>query len=128
MGRISYLEYSNRDMKYAHGMFELGFYDPCGRHCQQSVEKRMKHYIELKGTPEDLYFLGTHNLRRLYEKVCLIADVKINQIFKSQLSDLTDYYFDTNYPKDFNIELAEEDARVAIDSAATINDWIDSLL
>ena len=127
MARVSYLEYSNKDMKYAHDMYSLENYDPCGRFCQQSVEKRLKHYIELNGGPEDLYFLSTHNLKRLYEKVCQLTKSDVDYELLGKLSTLTDYYFDTNYPGDFNIELTEEMAKEALQIAESTNAWVDTL-
>ncbi|MCL1786965.1 MAG: HEPN domain-containing protein [Defluviitaleaceae bacterium] len=128
MAQVDYLEYSNRDMKYAEGMFGLGYYDPCGRFCQQSIEKRLKHYIELYGATDDFKFLHTHNLGRLYVKVCEIAAVAPNPLYRGYLAQLTDYYFDTNYPTAINIELTEEMAREAIDIAKEVNAWVDSAL
>ena len=128
MATISYLEYSNRDYKYALGMFGLDYYDPCGRFCQQSVEKRLKHYIELKGSVEDINFFHTHNLGRIYAKVCELAGVKQDPVYRGWLSQLTDYYFDTNYPAELNIELTKDMAREALDIARQVNDWVDSIL
>ena len=128
MARISYLEYSDKDQKYARDMYRLENYDPCGRFCQQSVEKRFKHYIELNGGPEDLYFLSTHNLKRLYEKVCQLTGAAVDYELIGKLSTLTDYYFDTNYPGDFNIELTEEMAREALQISESTNAWVDTLL
>ena len=127
MATISYLEYSDRDHKYAKGVLTLGFYDPCGRFCQQSVEKRFKHFIELNGSPGDLKFLHTHNLGRLYDKVCELSGSVPNQEYRGWLSRLTDYYFDANYPKEINIELTEEMAIEALDITGKINIWVDSL-
>jgi len=109
-------------------MFSLGYYDPCGRFCQQSVEKRLKHFIELHGTSDELNFLHTHNLGRLYVKVCEIARTDVNPIFRGWLAQLTDYYFDTNYPKEINIELTEGMAKEAIDIARQVNNWVDEML
>jgi len=124
---ISYLEYSNRDYKYAKGMFDMGYYDPCGRFCQQSVEKRLKSYIETHGTTDDMNFFHTHNLGRIYTKVCEIADVTPDPVFRGWLAQLTDYYFDTNYPKDINIELTESMAEEALYTARLVNEWLDGL-
>ena len=128
MATISYLEYSNRDAVYAKGNFEMGYYDPCGRFCQQSIEKRLKHYIELHGGPEDLKFLQTHSLGRLYSKVCDLADVPTDLAFRGELSQLTDYYFDTNYPQDINIELDEDMAKDSLRVLDKAIDWIDTVL
>ena len=128
MATINYLEYSNRDFEYAKGNLSMGFYDPCGRFCQQSVEKRMKHYIELNGAVEDLFFLHTHNLGRLYGAVCKLANIMPDSAIRGDLSLLTDYYFDTNYPKEINIELTEEMAQEAVEIALKVNQWVDSLI
>lgn len=128
MGRTSYLEFSDRDYKYAMDMLKLGNYDPCSRFCQQSVEKRFKHYIEMKGTAEDTLFLSTHNLKRLYEKVCRLSETKIDYETLGKMSLLTDYYFDTNYPRDFNIELTKDMADEAVRITESINGWVDELL
>lgn len=128
MAKVSYLEYSNRDFEYAKGVFPLGFYDPCGRFCQQSVEKRFKHFIELNGEAEDLKFLHTHNLGRLYVKICEMSGIAPAADFRGWLAQLTDYYFDTNYPKDINIELTEDMAQEALQITEKINNWLDSFI
>jgi HEPN domain-containing protein len=127
MAKISYLEYSNRYCKYAHGNFELEFYDPCGRFCQQSVEKRFKHYIEHNGENGDQAILLTHNLGKLYDRVCELSGNTSDDAARGKLSRLTDYYFDTNYPKNENIELTKEMAQQALKITKTVNDWVDSL-
>ena len=128
MASISYLEYSNRDMKYAKDMFSLENYDPCGRFCQQSIEKRLKYYIEQKGTTDDLRLLHTHTLARLYYRVCQLAGLEIDKIMRGDLYQLTTYYFDTNYPCEENVELTQEMAEEALDIAVKVNNWVDSLL
>ena len=128
MASISYLEYSNRDMKYAKDMFSLENYDPCGRFCQQSIEKRLKYYIELHGTTDDLLILHTHSLAKLYFRVCELAGYEIDKIIRGDLHQLTTYYFDTNYPCEENVELTRSMAEEALDVAGEVNDWVDSLL
>ena len=128
MAVISYLEYSNRDMKYAKDMFSLENYDPCGRFCQQSIEKRMKHYIQLNGTSDDLVWLNTHSLAKLYARMCELTGQKVNKGIRGELHQLTTYYYDTNYPSEENIELTKEMAKEALDVTAKVNGWVDSLL
>ena len=128
MGRKSYLEFSDADFRYAIAVFELGFYDPCGRFCQQSVEKRLKHFIEYKGYPEDVYLFSIHDLKKLYKQVCKLANVEPDKITISDLTDLVDYYFKTNYPKKDNIELTKEMAEEAIETMKKMNGWVDELL
>jgi len=124
---ISYLEYSNRDIKYAKDMFSLENYDPCGRFCQQSAEKRLKYYIETHGTTDDIMILQTHSLAKLYTRVCEIAGVPFNKTVRGDMYQLTTYYFDTNYPAEDNIELTKEMAEEALEVAAKINAWVDNL-
>jgi len=128
MASISYLEYSNRDMKYARDMFSLENYDPCGRFCQQSIEKRLKYYIEQHGTTDDLRLLHTHTLAKLYFRVCQLAGLEIDKLIRGDLHQLTTYYFDTNYPCEDNVELTKEMAEEALDVAVKVNGWVDSLL
>lgn len=128
MASVSYLEYSNRDMKYAKDMFSLGNYDPCGRFCQQSIEKRLKHYIELRGTTDDMALLHTHSLAKLYFRVCELEGMSIDKLVRGELYQLTTYYFDTNYPAEDNVELTEDMAKEALEVAVKLNGWVDALL
>jgi len=127
MATISYLEYSDRDMKYARDMFSLANYDPCGRFCQQAVEKRMKHYIEHNGTVDDLSLLHTHALVKLYSRICEIKKIPVNKKTRGDLYQLTSYYFDTNYPaEDGNVELTEAMATEAITIMLDVCNWVDA--
>ena len=128
MAIISYLEYSNRDARYAHEMFKAECFDPCGRFCQQSIEKRFKHYINKNGTAEDMYILTTHSLVKLYTRVCELAGVSADKAVKGDLATLTDYYFDTNPKEDGNIELTKAMAAEAMEVATTVNKWVNLLL
>ena len=129
MATISYLEYSNRDFRYAEGNLSLGFYDPCGRFCQQTVEKRLKYFIEQNGSSEDQAILYIHNLIKLYDRVCEISGVGKDASIRASLGKLTVYYFDANYPqKGGNIELSEEMAEEALEIARTVNAWVDRLM
>ena len=129
MAKINYYEYSKRDAKYAKDMYSLGNYDPCGRFCQQSVEKRLKYYLEIHGTADDLYVFSSHNLGRLYDRVCELSSTKADRATRGDLSRLTDYYFDTNYPNEQgNIELTQQMAEEAIDAMEVVNSWLDSIV
>lgn len=127
MATISYLEYSNRDLKYAKDMLTLKNYDPCGRFCQQSVEKRFKSFIEIHGDSSDLGLFSLHSLSKLYNRVCQLAGVVPDRVVRGDLTELTSYYFDTNYPQSHNIELTKELAEEAVQIAISVNDWLDSL-
>ena len=127
MAVISYLEYSDRDLKYARDMLTLENFDPCGRFCQQSVEKRLKHFIEKNGTTNDLTILHIHNLAKLYVRVCELSDKKPDRAVRGDLYQLTTYYFETNYPSEDNIELTKDMAEEAVKIAEYVNEWVDSL-
>jgi len=109
-------------------MFSLKNYDPCGRFCQQSVEKRLKYFIGKHGTTDDLRILQIHSLAKLYYRVCELAGHDIDKIIRGELHQLTAYYFDTNYPSEDNIELTEEMAAEALEVTEKMNSWVDSLL
>ena len=128
MATISYLEYSNRDMKYAKDMLMLGNFDPCGRFCQQAIEKRMKYFIELNGSVDDFQILSSHSLAKLYNRICVLTKTPPDAVLRGHLYQITSYYFETNYPaEDGNIELTKEMAESALHVAMEVNDWVDSL-
>ncbi|MCL2574730.1 MAG: hypothetical protein FWE34_09300 [Defluviitaleaceae bacterium] len=54
--------------------------------------------------------------------------MKTQRATRGDLSKLTNYYFDTNNPKEINIELTKEMAEEAINIAKELNDWVDMLL
>jgi len=114
-------------MKYAKDMYMLKNFDPCGRFCQQAVEKRLKYYIEHNGTTEDLRILHIHSLAKLYARVCELSGTEVDKAIRGDLHQLTTYYFDTNYPCEENIELTDEMAKEALEIAERVNSLVDSL-
>ena len=108
-------------------MLSLDNYNPAGRFCQQSVEKIFKHHLELCGDPAEKYIFSSHSLRRLYEAICKAENVEVDKALKSDLVDLTDYYFDTNYPCDFNKDLTREEAEAAVKLTETVHKWVEEL-
>jgi len=88
----------------------------------------MKHYLELHGNSEDMLLFTSHNLGRLYDRICAISGNEPDRATRGDLSKLTDYYFNTNYPKEINIELTKDMAQDALDIAKTVNKWMDSLM
>ena len=128
MAAISYLEYSNRDVKYAEDMYNCGNWDPCGRFCQQSVEKRLKYIIEINGDCADKPLFGVHSLVPLYRRVCEIKNASEDKSVRGDLYELSSYYFDTNYPKKINIELSREMADEALRVMRYMNGWADGFI
>jgi len=129
MERISYLEYSDRDIKAAKIMLEACLYDYAGRLSQQAIEKRFKHFIEQQGSPSDKRIFGTHNLRKLYKRVCELSNIPEDKTLNGDLASLTDYYYDTNYPQEHgNIELTHDAALEAVRIAEDMIFLVDGLL
>ncbi|GHV14747.1 hypothetical protein FACS1894219_11110 [Clostridia bacterium] len=128
MAQVTYLEYSGRDYQYAADILKMGHYNPCGRFCQQSVEKRYKAYIEVAGSIEDMRVMTSHNLTLLYRRICQLLNIPIDLETMGELALLSSYYFDTNYPKEENIELTKDEAEQALEIAEKLNNWTDTLL
>lgn len=78
-------------------------------HCQQSAEKYLKGYIAFKGGE----LIKTHDLT-LLNKVCIEYDGDF-QVIMDDTIELIDYGVHVRYP--FHLELEEDDARKAIESA-----------
>ncbi|SHJ95893.1 HEPN domain-containing protein [Tepidibacter formicigenes] len=85
-------------------------------HCQQSAEKYLKGYIALNGDK----IIKTHDLT-LLNKRCMNFDKDFQKI-KDDCIELVDYGVQVRYP--FNIELEEQDMKMAIESAERIEKFI----
>lgn len=85
-------------------------------HCQQSAEKYLKGYIAFKGGE----LIKTHDLT-LLNKVCIEYDGDF-QVIMDDTIELIDYGVHVRYP--FHLELEEDDARKAIESAEKIQSFI----
>lgn len=117
----SYLYLSQKDAIRAGQMFELGDYTACGRFCEQSVEKSLKAFIELKGNSSDIPLMSLHKPRRLYERCCGLGLCTLDNNVSLVMSKLEDYYYDTNYPGDAYFELTKENAKEALDIMKLVN-------
>lgn len=85
-------------------------------HCQQSVEKSLKGFISLNGGS----IQKTHDLVAL-NKCCTGYDSTFLDIEEDCLN-LTDYGVQTRYP--FNLEISENDAQLAIESAERVQTFL----
>jgi HEPN domain-containing protein len=120
MAKRSYLELAASDMAAAKVLLEGGFYDHCGRMCQQAVEKYMKHVIEFSGMRSDRNLMHTHKIHLLYDRIASILNVTVDKTTKDNMVMLTDYYFETNYPSDEQITLNQDEAEAAMKIAGDL--------
>lgn len=119
MGGTSYKDIAEKDLKSAEDLlaFSSGNYNLIARLAEQYVEKLLKHYIELNGSTEHLTLLSTHNLTKMYDVVVQLGYIDKVQTDRLFMSQLKDYYFDTNYPGDNYRELDREESELALEFA-----------
>jgi len=117
----SYKELALYDMKALEISHKYELWNKVGRESQQVCEKYIKHYLQENHLlSEDLE--KTHNLKRL-----LRAITEYDRNLYRQLSVITGYYYETNYPSENYIELDKELADDAIEIAKSLMAYIDSL-
>ena len=117
----SYLYLSKKDAVRAYNMFNLEDYSACGRFCEQSVEKSLKAFIEIKGSVSDIGLMSIHKPRRLYERCCELGLAEADTGLALVMAKLADYYYDTNYPGDSYFELTKEEAEEALTAMDRVN-------
>ena len=110
----SYLYLAQKDAGRADLMFKADDYTACGRFCEQAVEKAFKAYLEIYGGSEVVGLMKLHKPRRLYEKCCELGLQPVDETILATLSDLSEYYFETNYPGDGYFELTQKQAALAL--------------
>jgi len=117
----SYKELALYDMKSAEASYEYELWNKVGRESQQICEKYIKHYLqEHHLLTEELG--RTHNLKKLLKSIPNYD----NDIYR-QISIVTGYYYETNYPGENYIELDKEMADEAIEIAKSLMEYIDKL-
>jgi HEPN domain-containing protein len=116
----SWIDKSEDNLKWANDNFKLGNYALTCFLSQQSIELLLKGYLYFK---KDVVSPKTHQLLRLAEeskKVGLNLDV-----YASELSLLSTFYFESRYPDNFNDELEKEStANEAIQTAKKLREEI----
>lgn len=95
-----------RDLDMARICLSSGMHDGCCQHCQQAVEKILKHYINDKiFNPDTQEVLKTHNLVKLSS----YSGIECIRSYRDKLSTLKNYYYETRYPGiDYNIPSKDE--------------------
>ena len=109
--KYSYIDIAKEDLLAAKETLRAGLYNHSARLCQQYVEKVFKECIARNGTEEtDLLLLHTHKLSRLANRCCALLEISFSRTEMAFFRELTDYYFDTNYPGENYIKLSEDEA------------------
>ena len=117
----NYKDLALYDMRSVEANYAFKLWNKVGQMCQQVCEKYMKHYLQTRHLlPETLE--RTHNLRRLMQSI-----PGYDKALYKDLSLLSGYYFETNYPGDNFIELDAEMADEAIAIMNALVAYIDGL-
>jgi HEPN domain-containing protein len=107
----TYRDLALRDLQSAKIMLDAGIYNNAARFCQQYVEKIFKEKIQKSGTEDgDRFLLHTHKLSKLARRCEDLSSIKFSKDEIILFNELTNYYFDTNYPGDEYMEIDEETA------------------
>jgi HEPN domain-containing protein len=110
-GKYSYIDIAHEDLTAANEMLRVGLYNHATRLCQQYVEKVLKECLHQRGESEiDLYLLHTHKLSRIATRCGELIGIEFDKMETAFFRELTDYYFDTNYPGENYIKISEQDA------------------
>jgi HEPN domain-containing protein len=124
MGNINYKDIAAKDLKSAEDLLKYSDdnYNLIALLAEQYVEKLLKHCIETKGATEHLQLLSIHNLTKMYDVVVQMELLEKNQTDRLFMSQLKDYYFDTNYPGDNYRELDYDEANSALEFAKSFGE------
>ncbi|MCL2236000.1 MAG: HEPN domain-containing protein [Defluviitaleaceae bacterium] len=124
MGKFTYKYLGDRDLKDAKILLDAGSYTASGRLSQQSLEKNMKHWIELQDDMAHIPLLSTHNIVKMYGVICDLGGLVFDKHDRNFVSLIKDYYFDMNYPGEGCRELNKEEAKDAYDFVVKINELL----
>ncbi|PZV04070.1 MAG: hypothetical protein DCF32_12775 [Leptolyngbya sp.] len=108
---------SRRDLQSARALLKELILENVVYHCQQSAEKTLKAYLVHQG----VVFPKTHDLDVLLD-LCCRSDADFRR-WDDAADILTPYATEFRYPSD-SLEPEEEDARQAIELAASILDFV----
>lgn len=101
----NYLSLAKNDMEAAKHLINIAPQNVPSL-CQQALEKILKHYITELVFLEDVSVLKSHSLKKLARTTNIY---NLNN-YLIDLTDLTDYYFDTRYPGESFIEISIDEA------------------
>jgi len=128
-GKYSYIDIAKDDLRAAQTMLRAGLYNHSVRLCQQCVEKILKECIAKHGTDEtDLFLLHIHKLSRLATRCGELRGIAFSRTEMAFFRELTDYYFDTNYPGENYIQLSETEATQTYDEVLSFQKLYEAIL
>jgi len=117
----SYKDLALYDMKSLIICHEHEMWNKVGRESQQVCEKYIKHYLQKNHLLSD-DLARTHNLRKLIRSI----PSHTPELYK-QMSTLSGYYYETNYPGEDYMELDEQLANEAFEITKALMKYIDGL-
>jgi len=107
----TYLELARRDLHSAKIMLDADIYNNAVRFCQQYVEKLFKEKIHTSGSGDlDQFLLHTHKIPKLAVRCETLCNVKFSKDEIILFNELTNYYFDTNYPGEDYVDIDKQTA------------------
>ncbi|MCL2216208.1 MAG: HEPN domain-containing protein [Defluviitaleaceae bacterium] len=124
----SYLYIAKKDLSRAKIMHAAQDYSAGGRFSEQSVEKCLKAFIEQNGISDDYRLMSLHKPRRLYERCLELGLSSLSDKDICTLSQLADYYYDTNYPGNAYFELTKAQSQEALELAEKVVVLIEAAL
>lgn len=114
--KYSYIDIAKEDLLAAKEMLRVKLYNHAARLCQQYMEKVLKECIARHGNQElDMLLLHTHKINRLAARCSELVGCSFNKEEVSFFRQLTDYYFDTNYPGENYIKISAVEAQQVYD-------------
>jgi len=128
-GKYSYREIAHEDLLAAGEMLKARLNNHAVRLCQQYVEKILKECLSINSADEaDIYLLHTHKLVRLAERCKILTKVLFSDAEIMLLHELTDYYFDANYPGENYLKVSAERALAIYDQVVQFKENYEELL
>ncbi len=116
---IKWLQKSNDNLKAAKLLLQgRQVFDVVAFHAQQCVEKALKAFLLFK---EGILSEG-HSLPKLVQK-CIIFDPGFKE-YEDRLHILNSFYIETRYPAEEELNVKEEDAEGAIETANNILEYV----
>ena len=128
-GNYSYFDIAQDDLKAATEMLRAQMYNHATRLCQQYIEKVFKECIHKYGkNGDDLMLLHTHRLAKLATRCGEIVAKLFDKLEMAFFRELTDFYFDTNYPGENYIKVSQEEAQRVFDETQQFKETYESKL
>jgi len=110
-------------------MMRAKLYNHAARFCQQYIEKLLKECIHIHCvTDEDIFLLRSHRLSKLATRCKEHTGIKFSAQEILYFRELTDYYFDTNYPGANYLEIDQEEAERVYNATLEFQQTYESIL